>query len=85
MVSHPEFIIGAVIFLVVGVVCLGFPRAFQSYTLWCIRRRPRWLIPNWELKWTSSEAYLIEVRLMGAMSILMSAAWFYALFKSSAE
>ena len=85
MVSKPEVIVGAVIFLVLGVVCLGFPRAFQSYTLWCIRRRPGWLIPGWELKWTSSKAYLVQVRLMGVMSILMSVACWYALLKSSAE
>ena len=85
MVSRPEVIVGAAIFLVLGVVCLGFPRAFQSYTLWCIRRGPGWLIPDWELKWTSSKAYLVQVRLMGAMSIFMSAVCLYALLKNSAE
>lgn len=85
MASRPEVIVGAVIFLAVGVVCLGFPKAFQSYTLWCIRRRPDWLMPDIELKWTSSKAFLVQTRLMGAMSILMSAVCWYALLKSPAE
>jgi hypothetical protein len=81
----PAMFVGAVVFLFVGIVCLGFPKIAQSYALWCIRMRPQWFpLQDLELKYTSSKWYLIQIYLMGVVALLMSSACFFSAFKNIA-
>jgi hypothetical protein len=77
----PAILLGGALFLSIGVVCLGFPSVAQSYALWCMRFRPQWFpLRELELKYTSSKWYLIQIRLTGALALLMSGACFFGAF-----
>ena len=85
MVVHYKFLYLAVFLLVtfcVGAACILFPHQIQSYAKRAADRGVTRKLPALR-RFVSSRPYLLNVRLVGSIALLMSAAAAWTLFIAS--
>jgi hypothetical protein len=61
----------SVIFLIVAIFCLGFPKQMQGMAIKYYQQNPEWMKLQSIAIWLSSASYIWMVRVIGVLSLIV--------------